>query len=74
MTSEVPQQTLAIIYEAMSGATRQIAESIGHGMGTSVRCLLIPIGNVQDLVGDIDALVVGGPTHVHGLSRPETRS
>jgi len=63
-----------IAYESMYGSTRQIAEAIAAG--------LEPLGEVEILSvndGDAgaadsaDALIVGGPTHMHGLATSMSR-
>jgi hypothetical protein len=63
-----------VVYESMYGNTHEIAEAIAEG--------LAPLGEVQvgsvaeippESVADGDALVVGGPTHVHGMSRGSSR-
>lgn len=64
-----------VIYESMFGSTRKIAEQIAAGLaGTSTVALV----RVQDAdaqgVGLADLVVVGAPTHVHGMSMPATRA
>jgi flavodoxin-like protein len=63
-----------IVYESMYGNTRQVAEAIRDGLaGTDA--LVVPVGNASPaLVSTADLLVVGGPTHAFGMSRPQTRS
>ena len=63
-----------IVYESMYGNTRQVAEAIGAGLGTAVDVSVVPVAEVGPaaLVG-ADLVVVGGPTHVHGMSRAASR-
>ena len=63
-----------IVYESMYGNTHQVAEAIGTGLGTAFDVSVIPVAEVGPaaLVG-ADLVVVGGPTHVHGMSRASTR-
>ncbi|GAA2744061.1 MULTISPECIES: flavodoxin family protein [Kitasatospora] len=61
-----------IVYESMYGNTREIAEAIAEGVheaqpDASVRCLPVAQADL-DLTRTADLLVVGGPTHMHGMS------
>jgi hypothetical protein len=64
-----------VVYESMFGQTRIVAERIAGGL----RYVMddVDVVRVQDAdvvrVLQADLLVVGGPTHVHGMSRPRTR-
>jgi hypothetical protein len=61
-----------VVYESMYGNTRTIAEAIGSGLGADVT--VVPIHEASpERVAIADLLVVGGPTHVRGMSRPSTR-
>jgi flavodoxin-like protein len=63
-----------IVYESMYGNTRTIAHAIGEGLRPTVDVTVVSTAQAsQDLVRDADLVVVGGPTHVHSLSRPATR-
>lgn len=63
-----------VVYESMYGNTRHIAEAIAEGLGGEGVAKLVPVAEAADLdVVDCDLLVVGGPTHVHGMSRESTR-
>ena len=64
---------VAVIYESMFGATRRIAEAIVAGLTPAVSCVLVPISEVGTIGDEIRAVIVGAPTHGHGLSRPESR-
>jgi len=62
-----------IVYESMYGNTRLVAEAIGRGLSPA-EVILVPTTQAADIdLSQIDLLVVGGPTHVHGMSRPSTR-
>ena len=63
-----------VIYESMYGNTHLIADAIGEGLGDAWDVAVIPVG-VADLprLEAADLLVVGGPTHMHGMSRASTR-
>lgn len=61
-----------VVYESMYGNTRTIAEAIGAGLGVGTD--VVPVREATpDRLAMADLLVVGGPTHVRGMSRPGTR-
>ena len=63
-----------IVYESMYGNTRVIAEAIGRGLGPDSETVVVPVAQAHpELLDGADLVVVGGPTHVHGLSRASTR-
>ncbi len=64
-----------VVYESMYGNTRHIASAIGEGLGAEFDVVLAPVARANDeLIDTADLLVVGGPTHVHGMSRAVTRA
>jgi hypothetical protein len=64
----------AVVYESMYGNTHLIADAIASGLGHSLDVEVFPVGEADATkVHDVDLLVVGGPTHVHGMTRPSTR-
>ncbi|HUA31869.1 MAG TPA: flavodoxin [Streptosporangiaceae bacterium] len=65
---------VVIVYESMFGNTRVVADAIAAGFGPGNDTVVIPVTEAGDgLLEGADLLVVGGPTHVHGLSRANTR-
>lgn len=59
-----------VVYESMYGNTRAIGEAIAEGMGGA------PVLAVHEAAGRelaVDLLVVGGPTHMHGLATTRSR-
>jgi hypothetical protein len=63
-----------VIYESMYGNTHLIAEAIGEGLRTAGEAVVVSVHKADaGLVESADLLVVGGPTHVHGMSRPSSR-
>lgn len=59
-----------VVYESIYGNTRAVAESIAEGMGG------VPALSVHEAAGHhgtLDLLVVGGPTHIHGLATNRSR-
>ncbi|WP_431951072.1 flavodoxin family protein [Nocardia lijiangensis] len=61
-----------VVYESMFGNTATIAEAIAQGLGAAVDVLEVTTA-AQAPEPAVDLLVVGGPTHVFGLSRVRTR-
>lgn len=64
-----------IVYESMFGNTRVVAGAIGDGVSASMPVDLVEVGEAPAaLPDDVALLVVGGPTHALGLTRPATRA
>ena len=63
-----------IVYESMFGNTRGIADAIGKGLEPMLEVVVVSLAEAgRERLGDADLLVVGGPTHFHGMSRPRSR-
>jgi flavodoxin-like protein len=63
-----------VIYESMYGNTHLVAEAIAEGLRASADVVVASVHEADaTLVAGADLLVVGGPTHVHGMSRASTR-
>lgn len=64
-----------VVYESMFGNTKQIAEAVAEGVGAvlPVKTLEVRIAPVA-MASDVDLLVVGGPTHIRGMSTERTRA
>ena len=60
-----------VVYESMFGNTRAIAEAVAQGLGDGT--VVAEVGTSPVIAGDLDVLVVGGPTHAFGLTRESTR-
>ena len=64
-----------VVYESSYGNTHLIADAIGEGLGAEHDVTLVSVGKVNKvLVDPLDLIVVGGPTHAHGMSRSATRA
>jgi hypothetical protein len=62
-----------VVYESMYGNTARIARGIGDGLaGAGVEVSVVAVDDAGTEV-DVDLLVVGGPTHAHGMSSSSTR-
>ena len=63
-----------VVYESMYGNTHQVADAIGAGLGTGFDVSVVPVALAgPEVLADADLVVVGGPTHAHGMSRAATR-
>ncbi len=63
-----------VVYESMYGNTHAVAQAIADGLGPSGEVAVLPLDQAKgDVLGGADLVVVGGPTHAHGMSRPSTR-
>jgi flavodoxin len=63
-----------VVYESMFGNTQAIANAIVQGLSGRMRVEALEVGVAPATIDDdVALLVVGGPTHAFGLSRPQTR-
>jgi hypothetical protein len=65
--------TALVVYESMFGNTRIIAEAIARGIGSPEAVAVAVNDVVPETLQGVDLLVVGGPTHVHSMTRPVSR-
>jgi hypothetical protein len=65
----------SVVYESVFGATREVAEAIGRGLRVDGRHADTVRGGPSgdDLVGGVDLLVIGAPTHARTLPSPASR-
>src|SRR3954467_179048 len=65
-----------VVYESMYGNTHLVADAVADGLravgGVDAEVVAVVHASSDALAG-ADVLVVGGPTHVHGMTRPSTR-
>jgi Flavodoxin domain len=59
-----------IVFESAYGNTRQIAEAIGAGFEDQDEVAVVHVADAVPALLDADLIIVGGPTHVHGLATP----
>jgi hypothetical protein len=63
-----------VVYESMFGNTQVIADAVAEGLGRRMRIDAVEVGDAPARLGDdVALLVLGGPTHAFGMSRPRTR-
>ena len=61
-----------VVYESMFGNTEQVARAISEGLAEKFDVTLADVTTMPHALG-ADLLVIGGPTHAFGMSRPSTR-
>jgi hypothetical protein len=59
-----------VVYESIYGNTRQVAEAVAEGLGGAD---VVAVRDADASVGNIELVVVGGPTHMHGLATSSSR-
>jgi hypothetical protein len=62
-----------IVYESWFGNTHRIAEEIASALDTEGEVACLSVDDPLPSLAGVDLIVVGGPTHVHGLSSGRSR-
>jgi len=63
-----------VVYESMYGNTHQVAECIGEAARARGEAVVVPVaGASAEVLEGADVLIVGGPTHVHGMASAMSR-
>lgn len=63
-----------VVFESMFGNTKMVADAVAEGLARHLRVEQVEVGAAPMVFGgEVELLVVGGPTHAFGLSRPGTR-
>ena len=63
-----------IVYESMYGNTHAVAEAVADGLASDWTTAVRAVHEAGTVPDDVDLLLVGGPTHMHGLSTGLSRS
>lgn len=64
-----------VVYESMFGNTRDVARAVAEGVSSRMPVELVEVTNAPSVIpADVTLLIVGGPTHAHGLSNARTRA
>ncbi|WP_037056451.1 flavodoxin family protein [Pseudonocardia asaccharolytica] len=64
-----------VVFESYFGNTKRIAEAVAEGLSARLTVDIDEVTDAPPTVGaDVDLVVVGGPTHAFGLTRPTTRA
>ncbi len=59
-----------VIYDSKFGNTRHIAEAIANALQDAYTVDLHAVTDPFEVPPALDLLVIGGPTHAHGVSQP----
>lgn len=63
-----------VVYESIYGNTHTVAERIAAGLETVGEARVVPVHEATaDVVAWADVVIVGGPTHAHGLTSSASR-
>jgi menaquinone-dependent protoporphyrinogen IX oxidase len=63
-----------VVYESLYGNTHVVASNIADGLRHDYEVTLVPVARATaELVAGADLLVVGAPTHLHGLPSAASR-
>lgn len=63
-----------VVCESMYGNTMEVARAIAHGAATVLEADTVEVGDAPSTIdSDVGLLLVGGPTHAFGMTRPSTR-
>jgi hypothetical protein len=68
--------SVLVVFESMFGNTAQIAEAVAGGLagaGAPGVAVVAVDETPRKPPDDVDLVVVGGPTHAFGMTRPRTR-
>ena len=63
-----------VVFESMFGDTKAVADAVASGLAESMTVDAVEVGTAPKTIDPtVDVLIVGGPTHAFGMSRPGTR-
>lgn len=63
-----------VIYETLFGNARAAAQSVADGLSEGCDVRLMDVSQAPSVIPDeVDLVVVGGPTHQLGMTRPSSR-
>lgn len=63
-----------IVVESMYGNTRTVAAAVAEGLWMHMAVDVVEVAEAPGAISaDVSLLVVGGPTHAHGMSKPDSR-
>jgi flavodoxin len=63
-----------IVFESIFGNTRAVADAIADGLGEAFASEVVSVGEADaSRVAGADLLIVGGPTHMHGIASTMSR-
>jgi flavorubredoxin len=59
-----------VIYDSKFGNTERIAKAIGHALADELNVRVQSVDETAAIPDGLELLVIGGPTHAHGMSGP----
>jgi hypothetical protein len=63
-----------VVFESIYGNTHILADHIADGVRAAAEVQVVPVaGARRDVLSGVDLLVVGGPTHIHGVTTAKSR-
>jgi hypothetical protein len=62
-----------VVYESWFGNTRRVAEEIADALAREGEVDIVSVSEDLPALDGVDLLVVGGPTHIHGVSSRRSR-
>jgi hypothetical protein len=63
-----------VVYESLYGNTRKVADAIAEGLRDAAHVDVVAVSDASaSSLASADILVVGGPTHIHGLTSTLSR-
>jgi hypothetical protein len=62
-----------VVYESWFGTTRELAEAVAEALAAEGEVTVLSVHDPLPALDEFDLLVVGAPTHVHGLSSGMSR-
>ncbi|HYN94332.1 MAG TPA: flavodoxin [Pilimelia sp.] len=63
-----------VVFESMFGNTETIASAVAAGLAPYLDVTVVEVGAAPTSVpDDVNLLIVGGPTHAFGMTRPDSR-
>jgi hypothetical protein len=63
-----------VVFESIFGNTERVARAVAAGLAEQGKVDVVRAGPGVEVGEDVDLLVVGGPTHAFGMTRPGTRA
>lgn len=63
-----------VVVETLFGNTRAVADAVAQGLAVRADVTVVDVADAsREALEGADLVVVGGPTHAHGMSWPRTR-
>ena len=60
---------ILVVFESMYGNTHAVAERVAQGLRAAGDAQVVPVtGATAEALAGVDAVVIGGPTHMHGMA------